>query len=81
MKLLECLIAALVCALPFCAANRISVTVVDAKSGKPALGLKADDFTVYEDKLARKVDVAEFSSDILDVMFLLDTSLVGEMVV
>lgn len=80
MKLFECSIAALLCALPLCAANRISVTVVDAKSGKPALGLKADDFTVYEDKLARKVDAAEFSSDVLDVMFLLDTSLVGETV-
>jgi VWFA-related protein len=53
---------------------------VDAKSGKPVLGLKADDFTLFEDKLARKVDEAEFSSDVVDVMFLLDTSLVGEMV-
>ena len=73
-------IAALACLMPLCAANRISVTVVDARSGKPALGLKAEDFTVFEDKLVRKVDSAEFSSDILDVMFLLDTSLVGETV-
>jgi VWFA-related protein len=67
-------------ALPIWAANRVSVTVVDAKSGKPVLGLKAEDFTLFEDKLARKVEAAEFSSDIVDVMFLLDTSLVGEMV-
>jgi hypothetical protein len=65
---------------PVCAANRISVTVVDAKSGKPALGLKAEDFTIFEDKLVRKVDAAEFSSDLIDIMFLLDTSLVGETV-
>ena len=73
-------IAALLCALPAGAANRVSVTVVDAKSGKPALGLKAEEFTLYEDKLARKADAAEFSSDIVDVMLLFDTSLVGETV-
>jgi VWFA-related protein len=66
--------------LPLCAENRISVTVVDAKTGKPALGLKADDFTLYEDKLARKVNAAEFSTEPIDVMLLLDTSLVGETV-
>ena len=49
----EILIALLLCALPAGAANRVSVTVVDAKSGKPALGLKAEDFTLWEDKLAR----------------------------
>jgi VWFA-related protein len=73
-------IPALLCVLSAAAANRVSVTVVDAKSGKPALGLKAEDFTLFEDKLARKVEAAEFSSDIVDVMFLLDTSLAGEMV-
>jgi len=67
-------------ALPVAAANRVSVTVVDTKSGKPALGLKADDFTLYEDKLARKADSVEFSSEIVDVMLLFDTSLVGETV-
>jgi VWFA-related protein len=66
--------------LPLSAENRLSVTVVDSKSGKPALGLKAEDFTLYEDKLARKITVAEFSTDPIDVMLLLDTSLVGETV-
>src|SRR5439155_24342113 len=41
---------------------------------------KAQEFTLYEDKLARKADAAEFSSDIVDVMLLFDTSLVGETV-
>jgi VWFA-related protein len=68
------------CALPAFPANKLSVTVVDAKTGKPALGLKAQDFTLFEDKLARKVEAAEFSSEAIDVMFLLDTSLVGEAV-
>ncbi len=66
--------------LPAFAENRLSVTVVDAKTGKPALGLKAEDFTLYEDKLARKVNAVEFSTEPIDVMFLLDTSLVGEAV-
>ena len=73
-------ILALLCALPVAAANRVSVTVVDAKSGKPVLGLKAEDFTLFEDKLARKAEAAEFSTDVVDVMFLLDTSLAGDMV-
>jgi VWFA-related protein len=67
-------------ALPLCAENRISVTVVDSKTGKPAVDLKADDFTLYEDKLARKITTAEYSTEPIDVMFLLDTSLVGEAV-
>jgi VWFA-related protein len=74
------LVLASLAAFPLCAANRVSVTVVDAKSGKPALGLKAEDFTLFEDKLTRKPDAVDFSSDVLDVMFLLDTSLVGETV-
>jgi len=73
-------ILAILCALPAAAANKVSVTVVDAKSSKPVLGLKAEDFTLWEDKLARKAEAAEYSSEIVDVMFLLDTSLVGEMV-
>ena len=73
-------ILTLLCALDASGANRLSVTVIDSKSGKPVLGLKAEDFTLFEDKLARKVEAAEFSSEIVDVMFLLDTSLVGETV-
>ena len=67
-------------ALPLGAENRLSVTVVEAKTGRPALDLTAGDFTLYEDKLARKVTSAEFSKEPIDVMFLLDTSLVGEAV-
>jgi VWFA-related protein len=66
--------------MPAAAANRVSVTVVDARSGRPALDLKAGDFTLFEDKLARKAEAAEFSSETVDVMFLLDTSLAGDLV-
>src|SRR5438552_3663218 len=69
--------AILLCAVSLFGANRLSVTVVDAKSGKPLTDLKADDFTVFEDKLVRKVESAEFKNEPVDIMFLLDTSLVG----
>src|SRR5262245_4656596 len=71
------LAALLLCASSLLAVNRLSVTVVDAKSGKPLTDLKAEDFAVYEDKLVRKVEAAEFKTEPVDVMFLLDTSLVG----
>jgi VWFA-related protein len=67
----------LLVALPLIAANRISVTVIDNKTGKPVSDLKAEDFLVYEDKLVRKVEACEFLTEPVDVMFLLDTSLVG----
>src|SRR5438128_1005028 len=71
------LTAFFVCVISLFGANRLSVTVVDAKSGKPLTDLKADDFTVFEDKLVRKVEAAEFKTEPVDIMFLLDTSLVG----
>lgn len=42
--------------------------------------LKAEDFSVLDDKTAQPVEGAEFSHTTLDIMMLLDTSLVGEMV-
>jgi VWFA-related protein len=62
------------------AATKLTVTVVEAKSGKPIANLKADDFLVTEDKTTRKVEAAEFASGPIDPMLLVDTSLVGEMV-
>ena len=80
MNVLHRWILALACAVPMIAANRLSVTVVDAKTGKLATGLTAEDFMLYEGKLARKADKAEFASDDVDVMLLIDTSLVGDIV-
>ncbi|HEY1241115.1 MAG TPA: VWA domain-containing protein [Bryobacteraceae bacterium] len=65
---------------PLSAATRLLVTVVDAKSGVVVPGLKADDFTVLDDKTPRHVEAAEFSRDNLDLMLLLDTSLAGGLV-
>lgn len=59
---------------------RVLVTVVEQKTGQPVVNLKADDFVFLEDKLPRKVEAAEFSQKPVDVMLLVDTSLVGGMV-
>ncbi|HLY18800.1 MAG TPA: VWA domain-containing protein [Bryobacteraceae bacterium] len=62
------------------AASKILVTVIDPKSGVVVPNLKAEDFSVLDDKTPRPVEAAEFSPATLDIMMLLDTSLVGEMV-
>jgi VWFA-related protein len=65
---------------PASAAVKLLVTVVEAKSGAPITGLKAEDFTVVDDKTPRRVETAEFARDTLDLMLLLDTSLAGGLV-
>ena len=61
-------------------ASKILVTVVDPKTGVVVPNLKAGDFSVLDDKTPRPVEAAEFSQANLDIMMLLDSSLVGEMV-
>ncbi|MDX1983357.1 MAG: VWA domain-containing protein [Bryobacteraceae bacterium] len=56
---------------------RIIVTVVEPRTGKPVEDLKAEDFLVLEDKLTRRVEASEFGRHPIDVMLLVDTSLVG----
>lgn len=63
--------------LPCTAATKIVVTVVEKKSGRPVSELKADDFIVLDDRAPRRVESAEFASGLMDVMLLLDTSLLG----
>src|SRR5260370_4682083 len=65
---------------PLCASTKVMVTVVEQKSGRPVTGLKAEDFTVLDDKTPRQVESAEYTNAMLDVVLLLDTSLVGPMV-
>lgn len=67
-------------AAPARPATKLLVTVVEQKSGKPVTDLKAADFTVLDDRTPRRVEAAEFSQGLMDVMLLLDTSLVGGMV-
>src|SRR6266545_2554635 len=70
----------LAAAAPAFASTRILVTVVEQKTGKPVAGFQASDFTVLDDKSPRKVEAAESGKATVDVMLLLDTSLVGGMV-
>jgi len=62
------------------AAARLLVTVTDGKSGESVAGLKAADFTVTDDKDVRAVEAAEMMQDPVDIILLLDASLVGEAV-
>jgi VWFA-related protein len=59
------------------ASTKLVVTVVEQKTGKAVTGLKAGDFTVSEDKAVRRVEAAEYTSGLLDIMMLVDSSLVG----
>ncbi|HSB13546.1 MAG TPA: VWA domain-containing protein [Bryobacteraceae bacterium] len=63
--------------IPCTAATKIVVTVVEKRSGRPVPELKADDFIVLDDRAPRRVESAEFASGLMDVMLLLDTSLLG----
>ena len=60
--------------------TRLLVSVVDRRTAEPVTNLKADSFTVLDDRTPRQVTAAEYGSSLLDVMLLFDTSLVGEMV-
>jgi VWFA-related protein len=61
-------------------ATKVLVTVVEQRSGKPITGLTAKDFNLLDDRTARPVQDVEFTKGTLDIMLLLDTSLVGGMV-
>ena len=75
-----CLILATICPGTLRASVKLLVTVTEAKSGKAATTLKAGDFTVLDDGRPRQVEGVEYQTTLLDVMMLLDSSLVGEMV-
>lgn len=70
----------LLCACGLAAATRVLVTVVEQKSGKPVTGLTAKEFTFLDDRTPRAVEAVEYVQDTLDIMLLLDTSLVGGIV-
>ena len=59
------------------AATRLLVTVVDQRTGQPVTGLTAGDFTILDDNAPRQVETAEPATGLLEVMLLLDTSLLG----
>lgn len=57
--------------------SRIAVTVTQTKTSRPVTDLKASDFTVVDDRTPLQVEAAEFVSTAVDVLLLLDASLVG----
>ncbi len=80
MNRLVALLLASSIASPCAAATKLLVTVVERKSGKPVTGLAARDFIVEDDRSLRQVESAEYSAGQMDVMLLLDTSLLGGVV-
>jgi len=67
-------------AIPALAVTKMVVTVVEQKTGQAITDLKAADFIVLDDRTPRRVESAEYTTTPVDVMLLLDTSLVGHMV-
>ena len=59
---------------------KLSVTVIEPKTGKIVSGLQPSDFTLTEDKTPRRILGAESVTETLDIMMLLDTGLLGEAV-
>ena len=59
---------------------RLLVTVVDEKTGKPIENLEAGNFSVIDDKTPLRVVAAEYKKTLLDVLLLVDTSALGEVV-
>ncbi len=66
--------------LPAAGATKLLVTVVDRKTGSPVTTLKAGDFTVTADKISRRVEACEFTTGRIDVVLLLESSLIGQSV-
>ena len=59
---------------------KLITTVVDQKTGEPVTDLDARSFSVVDGKTPLRVDEAVFKTTSIDVMLLIDSSLVGEMV-
>jgi len=74
------IIAACFCVVCAQAATRLLVTVMERKSGAPVSGLGAQDFSVFDDNQPRRVESAVSTPGLMDVMLLLDTSLLGAVV-
>lgn len=60
--------------------STLFVTVFNEKTGEPITDLTAANFVVTDDNTKLAVQSAEYETSTLDIMLLVDTSLVGEMV-
>jgi VWFA-related protein len=59
---------------------KLLVTVFDDKTGEPVKDLTASNFNILDDKTQLVVERAEYKESLLDLMLLVDSSLLGEMV-
>jgi hypothetical protein len=75
-----CVLAALASAGLAAQQAKLLVTVFNQKTGEPLTDLKAENFLVTDDKTPLAVVSATYQTGTLDIMLLVDTSLVGEMV-
>ena len=71
------LITVLATTLPLGAETKLTVTVVEKKSGAPVKDLKPGEFRVTLGKSPRRVLSAEYETGPVDVVLMLDTSLIG----
>ena len=60
--------------------TKLLVTVTDKKSGESIMGLTASDFTVTVGTASRQVTECEYATGPIDVVLMLDTSLIGQQV-
>ena len=74
------MVAACLWLAPVQAATRLLVTVVEPRSGAPVTGLRSEDISVSDSGQLRQVESVESASGVIDVMLLLDTSLLGAVV-
>jgi len=65
-------------AAPAVAQTKMIVTVVDKKTSEPITDLRAADFSVTVGKAPRAVRACEYKRGIIDIVLMLDSSLIGE---
>lgn len=80
MRITAFLFGLSLCGVPLLAQTRVIATVTNAKSGAPVTDLKTADFRAVDGKESRTIENVEFVKEPVDIMLLLDTSLVGEAV-
>jgi VWFA-related protein len=80
MILVRAAAAILLLFMPLTAATRILVTVVERRTARIVEDLKAADFVAKDSGQPRTVEAAEFGRDPVDVLLLLDASMMGQAV-
>src|SRR5687767_10691769 len=75
---IACLALSLLSMAAIQASTRLIVTVVEERTGRPVADLEHSDFAITDQRESLIVEKAEFKQDPIDVMLLLDASLVGE---